>query len=429
MIESVGEHLVGCEFVNWPCVYSFKSSSDIMWMYTNVLNQDLQILIEISVALVSTLYGPFDFARNILTLKLLVFNVLLPCAGITNLGFISNFRDGSFWRYCGAFLMMRAIMLIAHLLWAAVRGRRYKKVYRYEHVATNWLVTCWVSSSILGPPLMESVFGKEYELLAFWSDVSSFIFQLPVVLLFFEIDAVARCWVGDRGKAMAQVDSSKGTCARLENCASEQSMEYTTNDVVWYRKRVSRGEWKMIAWNLAKAPLIWAVVAGVLLSVTTLGPRYLFPGFTYDPNCDYVEYTGFIYLFFSSLAKCLEPLALFSVGIVLSKNNPFTCGLWRIAGYMAVKLIFVPFLMVGCAFAVGLSDSEARAAVLIALLPVSPPAFALTGHYGVGLAEAVSTILVGKILVIPTILAWQGIMDSIDLFPYNAPPDVPVCTS
>lgn len=394
-----------------------------MWTYTNVLNQDLQILIEISVALVSTLYGPFDFARNILTLKLLVFNVLLPCAGISNLGFVSNFRDGSLWRFCGAFLMMRGLMLVIHLLWAAARGRPY------EGVATNWLVTCWVSSSILGPPLMESVFGKEYELLAYWSDVSSFIFQLPVVLLFFEIDAVSRCWVGDRGKAIPQIDPSNGTCQRIENCRVENSVEYTAGDVVWYRKRVSRPEAYTILWNMAKAPLMWALVAGVLLSVTTLGPRYLFPGFPYDPNCDYVEYTGFVYLFFSSLARCLEPLALFSVGIVLSKNNPFTCGVWNIIGYMAVKLIFVPFLMIGCAFTFGLSDIEGRAAVLIALLPVSPPAFALTGHYGVGLAEAVSTILVGKILVLPTILAWQGIMDSIGLFPYDAPPDASVCTS
>ena len=36
-----------------------------------------------------------------------------------------------------------------------------------------------------------------------------------------------------------------------------------------------------------------------------------------------------------------------------------------------------------------------QAATLISILPVSPPAFALTGHYGVGLDESVSCILIG----------------------------------
>lgn len=410
-------------------------------MYTQVLNQDLQILIEIAVALVSTLYGPFNFGRNILTLKVLVFNVLLPCGTITNLGFISDLRDGSLWRFCGAFLMMRTIMLVIHLGWGAVRKRSF------ENVATNWLVTCWVSSSILAPPLMESVFGKEFQIFAYWSDVSSLILQLPLTLLFFEMDAASRNTIQDRGKEMEWIELapdnsvSDGHVVSSPEVAILDSEGYPDtqqekNDHItevhisaWYQKRLTKAEMKRVAWHLTKAPLMWAVVAGVLLSVTTLGPRYLFPGFPYDPNCDYEEYTGFIYLFFSSLAKCLEPVALFSVGIVLSKNNPLTCGVWNIAGYMAVKVVLVPLLMVGCATAFNLNDIEGRAAVLIALLPVSPPAFALTGHYGTGLAEAVSTILVGKIIVLPTILAWQAIMDAVQLFPYNAPPDISACVA
>lgn len=400
----------------------------MVWLYTNVLNQDLQILIEIAVALVSTLYGPFDLGRNLLTLKLLVFNVLLPSGGVTNLGFVSDFRDGSIWRFCGAFLMMRAIMLALHMIWAAIFKRRF------EDIAVNWLVTCWVSSSILAPPLLQAVFGTEYEVFGYWSDVSSFIFQLPIALLFFEIDAITRAPI-DHGKLVRQIEPTghHGVYANghsLDDNVEQYIHESAVSDgcqVVlsqpFYKSwRLTKKQAKVVLWNLAKAPLMWAVLGGTLLSVTTLGPRYLYPGTSSDPNCDYVEYTGFIFLFFSSLAKCLEPLALFSVGIVLSKNNPFTCGIWNIIGYMLIKLIFVPLLMIGCAFSFGLSDMEGRAAVLIALLPVSPPAFALTGHFGVGLAEAVSTILIGKALVIPTILAWQAVMDSLNLFPYAGAP-------
>lgn len=45
--------------------------------------------------------------------------------------------------------------------------------------------------------------------------------------------------------------------------------------------------------------------------------------------------------------------------------------------YMLVKLVVVPTLMIGCAFALGLRGAYGRAAVLVAALPVSSAAFAL----------------------------------------------------
>ena len=52
-------------------------------------------------------------------------------------------------------------------------------------------------------------------------------------------------------------------------------------------------------------------------------------------------------------------------------GNPVACGWLPAAAYMAVKLIVVPLLMVGCSFALGLSGAMGRAAVLVASLPVS----------------------------------------------------------
>jgi hypothetical protein len=48
------------------------------------------------------------------------------------------------------------------------------------------------------------------------------------------------------------------------------------------------------------------------------------------------------------------------------------------AAFMLVKLVLVPGLMVACCFAVGLTGATARAAVLLAALPVSEAAFALS---------------------------------------------------
>ena len=372
----------------------------------------MQILINICTGLLATLFGPFSLGTSLLTLKLLVFNVLLPSACMATLGFESNFRLGDpFWKFAGAFLLMRALMLVLHVAWAGARQRRF------EQVAVNWLVTCWVSASILAPPLMQSVFSVEAQKYATWSDVSAYIFQLPVALLFFELDGVFRPEQDPKkpGKMLRTADQ----CCDLDGSPLKIHP--------FYKKRLNRRQLKDLTWQMAKKPLNWALLAGVIFSATTLGPRYLYPGPYYDPNCQYVEYTGFMYLFFSSLARCLEPLALFSVGIVLSEKNPWSCGWVNIIGYMTIKLIFVPLLMIGCAFAVGLEGELGRAAVLISILPVSPPAFALTGHYGVGLSAAVSCILIGKILVIPSILAWQAILDGIGVFPYVGAPGVSVC--
>ncbi len=242
---------------------------------------------------------------------------------------------------------MRGLVFVLLLCHAAVRRRRF------EQVAVNWLVTSWVSSSILAPPLMKSVFGVQWQKLAAWSEVSAFIFQLPVAILFFELDAVFRPEADPKVPGQMLRDASQ--CCDLDGCP------LLVQPMV--QKRLTRAQLKDLGRTLAVKPLNWAVLAGVIFSATTLGPRYLYPGPTYDPNCDYVEYAGFIWLFFSYLAGCLEPLALFSVGIVLSERNPWSCGWVNIVGYMALKLIFVPLLMIGCAFAVGLEGNYARVGI------------------------------------------------------------------
>ena len=89
---------------------------------------------------------------------------------------------------------------------------------------------------------------------------------------------------------------------------------------------------------------------------------------------------------------------------------------------MVIKLILVPGLMVGCAFAVGLKGAEGRAAVLLAALPVSPAAYAMSERYGIGQEISESNIFFGNLLVLPTTIAWVSFMDGIDLFTAPAPP-------
>jgi membrane protein YqaA with SNARE-associated domain len=83
--------------------------------------------------------------------------------------------------------------------------------------------------------------------------------------------------------------------------------------------------------------------------------------------------------------------------------------------------------MVGCAKAFSLSEEQGRAAVLISVLPISPPVFALAGYYDCGLAEAVTNVVLGKLLFFPAVLAWEAFMNAVDLFPVVIPAVNDIC--
>ena len=138
---------------------------------------------------------------------------------------------------------------------------------------------------------------------------------------------------------------------------------------------------------------------------------------------------GFIFLILSSLAACTEPIALLATGIFLLYKSPVACGWLQAAGYMLVKLILVPAVMVGCCFAVGLDGGPARAAVLLASLPISAAAFTLCDRYSTCLKEAVANIFWGTVLVLPTTLAWMAFLDAVDLFPMVKTPVPDVCAA
>lgn len=98
--------------------------------------------------------------------------------------------------------------------------------------------------------------------------------------------------------------------------------------------------------------------------------------------------------------------------------------LFQIPWYTAVvsmvsKLVIVPMVMVGLAKAMNLSDEAGRAAVLIAALPVSMASFALASNYKIGEALLSANIAMGTLLMLPTILIWNIVMDEIGLFPID----------
>ena len=86
---------------------------------------------------------------------------------------------------------------------------------------------------------------------------------------------------------------------------------------------------------------------------------------------------------------------------------------------MVSKLVLVPLAMVGLASTFQLDDEAGRAAILIATLPISLATFSLAHRYKIGEALLAENVTLGTALLLPTVIIWNMVLDSLGLFPIN----------
>jgi len=164
------------------------------WKYIPVLNGLLQIIVTIAIGAGVGVLDIISADVFVPQATSFVFNIALPCLIIKGIGIGMDFYTAYKWSFIGVFLILRAIALMIALLvilltnWKDGDGQRTSDI---GNVAVLWLSLTWISTVILGIPILSSTFGdpslgRQYGILA---GVSSFIFQLPLQLLFFECHA------------------------------------------------------------------------------------------------------------------------------------------------------------------------------------------------------------------------------------------------
>jgi predicted permease len=175
-----------------------------------------------------------------------------------------------------------------------------------------------------------------------------------------------------------------------------------------------RDVWMSIANKIFCNPVFIAILCGFFLSLSTLGPRFLNPS-----SNDYIPGLGWFWTTTQWLGACVSPVSLFAMGVWMyeSRAKLFLVPIPTAGLFMLSKLVLMPLLMVGLALAFNLDDNAGRAAVLIAALPVSMASFTLASKFKVGEAILSENVVLGTILLLPTILIWNIAMDAIDLFP------------
>ena len=297
--------------------------------------------------------------------------------------------------------------------------------------------------------------GAKYGILA---GISSFIFQLPLQLLLFEchlleeedvavssntgssaledapedVEVVPKATppaveeenqdvVPDPEEALDDVNLSihNSTHRPYDNDRpKEEEEEEAVKSRIWlWAKFASRRDiWLKILYKLLRNPVLWAIVGGFVLTLSTVGPTYL-----NEKSSDFVPGLGFISATLDFIGNTVTPVSLFTMGVWMQSQGGhgrlFQMSALSAVGYMVSKLILVPFVMVGLAKALNLSDEPGRAAVLIAALPISMASFSLANRYGVGEAVMAENVTLGTFLILPTVIVWNLVMDKVGLFP------------
>lgn len=180
-----------------------------------------------------------------------------------------------------------------------------------------------------------------------------------------------------------------------------------------------RDVWIQVFKRVLHNPVLWGIFIGFILTLSTVGPTYLNAN-----SSEFVPGLGWIDATCTWLGNIVSPLSLFAMGVWMQDS-----GLHKLASsipplklgmYMVSKLVLVPLIMVGLAKALSFDNQSGRAAVLIASLPISLVSFPLGKQYSIGEAVLSANTAVGTILMLPTVLLWNIVMDSLGLFPVNS---------
>jgi len=189
--------------------------------------------------------------------------------------------------------------------------------------------------------------------------ISSFVFQLPFELFFLECHKMELEHVGDIGNSSPDSDEGavvEATIAPNPNDATIDEVGITKNETedtrridrwaLWRKFATNTDLWKDILIRVGTNPVIWGILWGFLISLSTFGRRFLLP-----TSNDYLSWLQFFVDALSWFGDCVSPVSLFSMGIWMQAQgrNIFSIGYRQISLFMLSKLVLVPLITVGLA--------------------------------------------------------------------------------
>ena len=408
------------------------------WEYIPVLNALIQVLVTIALGFLVGWLGVLSHDEFVPQAVKFVFNICLPSLVLKGIGIgIDFYAETNIWSYIVAFLILRAIALVLALgVILLTNWKEQRPSQGLGHVAVLWLTLTWISTVIMGIPISSAVFdnanlGRKYGILA---GMSSFIFQLPFQLIFLEIHRaeekiksqmalqkvapVLDIESNDANPIDSSHNNKKSSIIVIEESGranpnpNEQWWKLIHADDVSYRVL-----WMKIGKQLVRNPVLLGIFGGLVISLSKAGKYLRCPA---DENC--ILCLDWISLLLGWLGDCVSPVSLFTMGLWMHGQGIrklFAAQLPRLSLFMLSKLVIVPLIMVGLAKGLGLHDEAGRAAILISSLPISLASFSFGKKYKIGEEDLAANVAVGTLLMLPTVLVWNVLLDEFGLYPIN----------
>lgn len=379
----------------------------------------------------------------------LIFTFGIPCLAFNAMA--THSVQTLDWTFVLIFVFVRATAALAAAIFTVVRHGDF------GDFAVHYLAPTWIDVITFGIPIISVMFspaiGAHYPVLAAFS---SFIFELPLVLICLEISRLRKARRLQKQKqeqqqpqqqeALSETNESGEQAAplkkELEHHAStspqtepllagsggeEKEEKKIGSGVVAeengaveeeFVSEETRGQQArriaiFVGKRLLQTPPLIAIVLGLIYgSIQIPVPDILAKVISY-------------------LGGLVTPIASFSVGMFVCDGKPFK-RVWRkTIVYMLLKIFAMPLLAMLIVYISGIRNPAAEVAVIIASLPLAFPAFTITKQYGLGEDVMSTCITAGTILMLPTVLFWWWFVETIDIFP-NAPspsPSPPVFNS
>lgn len=286
------------------------------------------------------------------------------------------------WTFVLLFLAIRAT--------AAVIAAVYTLCTRGDlgDFAVHYLAPTWIDVITFGIPVLTAMFGpkvgQHYPVLAAFS---SFIFELPVILVAFQV-YTARRELGARRADGEPVNAASDDDARM----AEPLIVETGEGAGAAAPARAQLPWGRILGNVGRRLLCTPPLVAMVLGLVWGSIGWKLP--------------DVLATVLTTLGSCVTPVATFCVGIFITDGQPFA-RVWRkTVVYMLLKIVGMPLLAMALIAAFGLRAPVSEVALVIASLPLAFPAFTFAKEYGRGEDVMSTCIAAGTVLMLPVVVFW-----------------------
>ncbi|KXS22087.1 hypothetical protein M427DRAFT_50450 [Gonapodya prolifera JEL478] len=394
--------------------------------------------------------GAFPTKQALPWLNKFVFYVAIPSTVFKGLATQDFIRDKTFdWGFIGVFLMLRIFVGLLSLIFSVTFGAfgssDYAKKHKRDwigHFLTHWIAETYINTLIFGIPVLKSIYGPNALLWNVLASISSLFFQLPIMLVFFEYrkraleerpSLVAKV-VADETDAGSSADPAPADITAIappplntdksKDTVVPDTPSVDENDnlgdvfldgLTWHEKSFT--VLKLGLKGIATNPPMWGIFGGIFYSLvftsTINGAVYTIDSCTgkhlYPIHFDYA---------LQWLSDTITPLASFCIGLFAFAHWRSVAKNWkRETIYILLKMIVVPLFTIPLVLMFNVQPAgKARGAILIAAMPIALASFSLTNQYDVGQDSMASQVIIGTILMTPCCVAWDAIMQSLNLF-------------